>query len=144
MSRQPTSLTLTDQQKQTLEHWVRSPRMEHRYVVGARIVLAAADGQSNVQLADDLGISKGTVSKWRVRLAVAGRDGLQDAARPGRPRSYDERTAQRILQLLDQPPPVGHSQWTGTLLAQKLGNVPADQVRRILRRLKIDLHQTKS
>jgi len=144
MSRQATPIRLTDQQKQTLEHWGRSPRAEHRYVVRASIVIAAADGQSNVQIADSLGMSTSTVCKWRVRFAAAGSGGLRDAPRPGRPRLYDETTDQRILQLLDEPPPAGHSQWTGTLLAQVLGDVPADQVRRILRRLKIDLHQTKS
>jgi len=113
-------------------------------MVRASIVIAAADGQTNAQIADSLGMSTSTVCKWRVRFAAAGSGGLHDAPRPGRPRLYDETTDQRIVQLLDEPPSVGHSQWTGTLLAQVLGDVSADQVRRISRRLKTDLPQIKS
>ena len=51
---------------------------------------------------------------------------------------YDENTRRRVLDKLDQPPPAGHSSWTGALLAMALGDVSTDQVWRVLRTQGID------
>lgn len=143
MSRQATIIELTEAERATLESWVRSATTEQRYVLRARIVLAAATGASNQSIAADLRVREATVCRWRCRFAAGRLAGLDDQPRPGRGRLYDENTDRRILAQLDEPPPAGYSHWTGTLLGQVLG-LPADQVRRILRRLKINLHQVKS
>src|SRR5688572_621292 len=64
-----------------------------RAVLRARIVLAAADCDSNGAIARQLDVSVNTVRKWRGRFAAAGLDGLRDAARSGRPRIYGPRGA---------------------------------------------------
>jgi transposase len=56
------------------------------------------------------------VSKWRQRFAKARLDGLQDAPRSGKPKTYDDKTEKRMLALLDNKPPDGYSQWNGRLL----------------------------
>lgn len=143
MSRQATVIELTDAERSALERWVRSTTTEQRYVLRARIVLSAAAGASNQSIAASLQVRAATVCRWRCRFAAGRLSGLDDQPRPGRGRLYDESTDRRILAQLDEPPPAGYSHWSGTLLGQVLG-LPADQVRRILRRLKIRLHQVKS
>ena len=144
MGKQATVIELTASDQVELSRWVRSGSAQHRYVLRAQIILAAAAGESSTGIAQRLVVRRATVSKWRTRFARSGLAGLHDQPRPGQPRKYDAQTDRRVLALLDQPPPPGHARWTGTLLARALGDVPADQVWRILRRLNISLQQTKS
>lgn len=144
MGREAAVIELTEAERDELESWLRSPRTQQRYVLRARIVLAAAGGDSSKDIATQLGVRRATVSAWRVRFAAERLAGLQDRPRPGQPRKYDATTDQRVLAKLDEPPPAGYSHWTGTLIASALGDVPQDQVRRILRRLQISLWQTRS
>lgn len=137
-------LELSAEERARLESLVRSPSSEHRYVMRARIVLLAAEGVASKEIARRLSIRRATASRWRVRFAAQRLHGLRDRARSGQPRKYDAATDGRVLAQLDKPPPEGYSRWTGTLLSEALGDVPADQVRRILRRLRISLHQTQS
>ena len=66
----------------------RAGRAEHRDVVRARIVLAAAAGQPNQAVAAALGLCVDTVRKWRRRYAERGLPGLDDLPRSGRPRRF--------------------------------------------------------
>ncbi len=61
---------------------------EHRDVLRARIVLAAAGGASNAAIARSLGVTDDTVRKWRRRFSQHGLDGLADRSRPGRRRRF--------------------------------------------------------
>jgi transposase len=144
MGKQATVIELTASDQVELGRWVRSGSAQHRYVLRAQIILAAAAGESSAGIAQRLGVRRATVSKWRTRFGGSGLAGLHDQPRSGQPRKWDERTDRRVLVLLDQPPPSGHARWTGTLLARALGDVPADRVWRILRRLQISLQQTRS
>jgi len=68
--RSPTStdrITLTGAQRRELTRMTRAGRTEQRLVTRAQIVLAAAAGQSNAQIARWLGICEDTVRKWRRR-----------------------------------------------------------------------------
>ena len=56
----------------------------------ARIVLLAAEGLRNADIARHLGVSRQTVTTWRQRYAAEGIEGLQDRARTGRPTEVDE------------------------------------------------------
>ena len=110
----------------------------------ARILLAAADGEQTVSIAERLGERATTVSKWRQRFAKRRLAGLDDLPRSGQPRRYDAGTETRVLGMLDETPPDGHSQWNGRLLATALGDVSIDQVRRVLRANKIQLQRKRS
>jgi transposase len=110
----------------------------------AQIILAAERGQSTTAIAVALRITPVTVSKWRTRFAREGMAGLVDAPRPGKPATYTLETEGRILRQLDEPPPPGQPTWTGTLLAEALGDVSADHVWRVLRKHRIDLQQEQS
>jgi len=144
MARPATPVTLTDEDRATLEGWVRATTTEQRLALRARIVLAAADGEATKAIAHRLGQRPATVSQWRRRYAEAGLVGLQDKPRSGRPRKYQLQDEQRILQLLDQDPPAGYAEWTGPLLAQALGDVSADFVWQVLREYGISLQRRHS
>ena len=79
-------LTITDEDRFELLGWTRRPKTAQGMAMRARIVLAAADGKTNTDIAEDLGVSRPTVGKWRRRFAEMGLDGLVDTPRPGAPR----------------------------------------------------------
>jgi transposase len=144
MSRNATALVLTPEDRSVLDTWVRAGRTERRLVERARIVLAAADGQNTIEIARSQHLRPATVSKWRVRFSRGGLGGLQDAPRPGAVRQYDEITERRILAKLDEAPPSGYATWTGSLVAEALGDVSKHQVWRVLRGEGIQLQRRRS
>jgi transposase len=144
MSRQATAVELSEEDRRTLETWVRSGSTEQRLVKRARIVLAAAQGEPTTSIASRFGVYPTTVSKWRMRFAARGLPGLADAPRPGAPKRYGEESEKRLLAMLDEPPPAGYGTWTGDLLAKALEDVSADQVWRVLRRHSIHLMRRRS
>lgn len=81
----PVLITLTDQDRAELEKLARARRAPLRTVQRAWIVLAAADGGHNAQIARDLGVHVDTVRTWRGRFATDGMKGLVDRPRTGRP-----------------------------------------------------------
>lgn len=144
MSKHATPIVLTDSEREMLMAWLRAGSTEQRVVERARIVLAAAKGHATTHIARVLHTRPARVSKWRTRFARARLAGLADAPRPGAQRKYDASTERRVLATLDEPPPEGHATWTGTLLAQALGDVTDDQVWRVLRRHGIHLRRRRS
>ncbi|WP_082588510.1 IS630 family transposase [Terrabacter sp. Root181] len=86
----------------------------------ARIVLLAADGESNTAIAARVGVSRPTVIDWRNRYAAQGISGLDDDPRSGRPRTIDHR---RIVAVTLRPPPkkYGVTHWSSRLLGRHLG-----------------------
>lgn len=139
-----TPISLTEEERTMLESWVRKGTAEQRQVRRARMVLEAAKGKGTREIATLLHVRPATVSKWRLRFAAARLAGLEDVPRPGRRRRYDAATEQRILAQLDEAPPEGYSTWTGGLVAQALGDVPADQVWKVLRKQGIHLQRRRS
>jgi transposase len=85
MARVAPPITLNRVTETTLKHLVRSPSTPQGLALRSRIVLAAAQGQANQSIAAALHVPEVTVGKWRRSFAAAGLDGLEDAARSGRP-----------------------------------------------------------
>jgi len=109
----------------------------------ARIILACLQGKENQQVARELEVSIPTVSKWRKRFARKGLKGLRDDPRSGKPPTYGAEFRNRVLALLEQPPPPGLSHWDGPSVAEKLG-ASVDAVWRTLRREGIYLQRLRS
>jgi transposase len=109
----------------------------------ARIVLVCLDGKERQQVAHELGVSIPTVSKWRARFSQQGMRGLRDRPRSGTPARSGTPFRDRVLALLEQPPPAGRSHWDGPAIATQLdSSVPA--VWRVLRREGIYLQRLRS
>ncbi len=118
--------------------------MEHRMVMRAKIVLSASEGRTTQEIAQSLGTRTATVSKWRNRFARSGLAALRDAPRSGQPVKYGAKAERRILAKLDEPPPEGYATWSGSLLAEALGDVHKRQVWRVLEKHGIQLQRRRS
>jgi transposase len=84
----PYVVELSEGQRAVLRARVRRVSGQHRDVLRAKIVLAAADRTPNAVIAGRLGITVDTVRKWRRRFCQQGLDGLNDLPRSGRPRRF--------------------------------------------------------
>jgi len=100
------SLELTADERETLERWARRPKTAQALALRCRIVLACADGGSNIEIADRLGVNRLTVGKWRARFVTDRLDGLHDEPRPGAPRAIGDDDVERVIvATLEQTPP---------------------------------------
>lgn len=109
----------------------------------SRIVLAAADGGSNTELADRLGLSISTVRRWRNRFVVDRLEGLLDEPRPGRPRVVgDEQIKALITTTLETTPPDA-THWSTRSMAQHLG-LSQSMVSRVWRAFGLAPHKQDS
>jgi transposase len=124
-------LGLRDGDRERLSGWVRSSTVRAGLAQRARIVLLAADGVSNTEIAERVGVSRPTVISWRTRYQRSGLGGLHDEQRPGRPRVINH---DRIISETLRPPPrrLGVTHWSSRLLAARL-SVDASTVSRAWR-----------
>jgi transposase len=147
----PTAITLTAAERQELEALTRRHSTSQQLALRARIVLAAADGANNGQIARLLDVSLDMARRWRERWLVLQPasladlpvvDRLTDAPRPGKPVRITAEQVAQIVALACDPPtdsdrPI--SQWTSRELAdeiQKRGIVPKISGRHAARLLK--------
>jgi transposase len=144
MSRPATPIQLLDDERETLERWIRSHKTEQRLVLRSNIILMAANGLSTKEISKKLEVREATVSQWRTRFYRNRLEGLQDAPRTGKPKVYTEETELKILDQLDEDPPPGYATWTGKLVADALGDVSEHQVWRVLRKHGIHLQRRHS
>ena len=86
--RSPFVIILADREQAELEARARQYTSSYRDVVRAKIVLYAADGMQNKEIAVRLDTSPQIVSKWRKRFFEQRLEGLDEAPRPGRPGSF--------------------------------------------------------
>src|ERR1700712_179837 len=106
--------------REVLESWLRSPSIRAGAAQRARIVLLAADGIGTNEIARRVGCSKPTVINWKRRYSDEGVGGLDDRAKPGRPREIDE--TEIVARTLEEPPEhLGVTHWSSRLLAAELG-----------------------
>lgn len=111
-------LPLSDAAREQLTVMSRSRTLPHALVVRARIVLLAADGWSNIKIAERLALSRLTVGVWRRRYLQQGIEGLYDEPRPGGPRSIgDEQIAALISKTLRSKPKDG-THWSCRSIAE--------------------------
>jgi transposase len=124
----PVSLDAT--MKAALDQRVRSPSTPQGMVQRSRIILAAAAGKSNQQIAGELHMPEVTVGKWRRSFAQQGLQGLEDAPRSGRPLIHGPEIVQRVqTRVCEQP--VHFSRWSVRTLAEDL-KLPRSTVHQIL------------
>ena len=128
----PPTIELTDAERQALEELVRRHSTPQQIVLRARIILTAAQGYNNAQIARQLDISVDMVRLWRERWLVLRPasledlpvgDRLSDAPRPGRPRRITDEQVCQIVELACEAPkrsgrPI--SQWTGREIADEI------------------------
>jgi transposase len=84
-------------------------------------VLACAEGGANVQVADRLGGSRSTVTKWRARFVEHRLEGLLDEPRPGRPRTITDDQVERVIVTTLESAPANATHWSTRSMAQASG-----------------------
>jgi len=120
VARAAAKIELSEEDRETLLKWRRSPTTAQKLVRRAGIVLAAAEGLENQAIVERGLGSIHTVGLWRRRYAQFGMQGLQDEPKTGRPRKIDQdKVAQIIATTLT--PPEGMTHWSARRLAQKVG-----------------------
>jgi transposase len=128
------SVELNPEQARELEHRSRARSLPARVVERARIVLLAADGKQNQEIAEELGISVQKSARWRARFLECGIAGLEkDAPRPGRTPSIAVATVKRVVRMTTKRKPVHATQWSTRTMAQAVG-ISEASVRRIWQR----------
>jgi transposase len=127
-------LPITPADLAELRRWARSSQLPAVLAQRARILLLAADGASNTEIAQRVEVSRPTVIACRRRYVHRGLAGLPDRPRPGRPQTVRRVRRTEILQITLSPPParLGITHWSTRLLARELG-VSRDTIARLWR-----------
>ena len=116
------TIKLTKEQRTTLTRLVNGRRTEVRVVRRAQIVLAAARGLENREIAEDLGVSRESVGRWRSRFAKKGVEGItKDLPRGGRKPTARSKVESRIIHMTTQKKPANATHWSTRTLAKELG-----------------------
>jgi transposase len=112
------SVDLNPEQRQLLEQQSRARCLPARQVERARIVLRAADGWLDKDIAAELGITPEKAARWRNRFLEGGIAALRkDAPRPGRPRTVSAGKVKQIVQKTTQEKPVAATHWSTRTMA---------------------------
>lgn len=137
------SIELSIDERRELEGLTRRRRTAQGLARRARIVLLAADGLQNKQIAAQLGSDPTTVGKWRRRFAESRLDGLYDEPRPGAPRRIgDDAVAETVRKTLEETPPDA-THWSLRSMARASGYAPST-VHRIWQAFGLQPHRSEA
>jgi len=138
------AITICDEDRRTLNRWARGRTTAARLVLRAKIVLLAAAGRLNKDIAAELGTGMKTVCQWRNRFAKLGLAGIEkDAPRGGRPSTARADVAAEIVRktTVEKPPAATH--WSTRTLAAELGTSPS-MVQRVWKAHGLQPHRVKT
>lgn len=135
------AITLNAQQRARLQGWARARSLPQRQVERAQIILLAASGLQDVEIAAALKLSRQKAARCRSRFLQSGLAGLEkDAPRPGRPRRID---AQAIVRTTTQQSPPHATHWSTRSLAQVTG-ISEASVRRVWKAYGLKPHRLET
>jgi transposase len=117
----PTRIELTDEERAQLEAWERRRSSAQALALRSRIVLAAAEGPNNTDIARRLGIAVSSVRKWRNRFAEHRLDGLVDDPRPGQPRKITDDKVEEVIVKTLESKPKNATHWSTRSMAAEVG-----------------------
>jgi transposase len=138
-----TPIELTDEERAQLEAWARRRSSAQALAQRSRIVLLAADGRKNVEIARELGVHRPMVTKWRNRFAELGLDGLVDEPRPGRPRTITDAQVEEVIVTTLERTPKDATHWSTRSMAAEAG-LSREAVGRIWRAFGLQPHRRES
>ena len=136
-------IDLTEDERAELTRLARRRKTSQALATRARIVLAAADGQSNADVCRTLGVSRPTVQTWRRRFAEHRLDGLHDEPRPGTPRTVSDEQVHEVVTRTLETKPKDATHWSTRSLAAELG-LSQSTVSRIWRAFNLQPHRAET
>jgi len=114
-------IELREEEREQLESWARRRTSAQGLAMRSRIVLAAADGLKNTEIAERLGVTRPMVTKWRNRFSTDRLDGLIDEPRPGRPRTVTDRQVEDVVVKTLESTPKDATHWSTRSMAEETG-----------------------
>ena len=117
-------LVVSSDERATLEQWSRRRKTAQALAVRARIVLRCATGRTNIEVADELGVTMQMVGKWRARFVDRRLDGLLDEPRPGAPRQIADAAVERVVAKTLERTPAAATHWSVRTMAKASGLSP--------------------
>jgi transposase len=114
-------LVLSGAEREMLVSWSRRAKSAQALALRCRIVLACADGLSNKDVAERLGVTRPTVGKWRSRFVERRLEGLVDEERPGRPASITLDQVEDVVVATLEQTPRNATHWSRASMAQRSG-----------------------
>ncbi len=125
------AVVIDDSQREILTQWARSRTLSARQVERARVVLLAAEGKTDLEIAASLRISNKKAARWRKRFLKAGFVGLEkDASRPGRKPAIATTVKLELIRKTTASSPANATHWSTRTMAAEMG-VSEATVRRI-------------
>jgi transposase len=137
-------VVLNTEQRRALERMAKQRTLAKRLVERAQIVLRAAEGLDDTSIAEQLRITRKTVSRWRKRFLKGGTAALEkDAPRAGRTRTISERRVKQIVSMTLEQHPDNATHWSTRTMARAAG-ISEASVRRIWRAHGLKPHRVKT
>src|SRR4030095_4178232 len=136
-------VTLTTDERETLERWARRPTTAHALAMRARIVLASAAGKPILHVAQDEDVSWATAREWRRRFLRRRLDGLLDEPRPGAPRRITDDDVERVVTMTLESTPRDATHWSTRSMARATG-LSQTAVARIWRAFALQPHRVET
>ena len=136
-------LTMSVEEKETLERWARRPKTAQALAVRARILLRCAEGVDNSAVAAAMGITGQRVGKWRSRFLEKRLEGLLDEPRPGAPRQIHDEDIERVLTMTLESTPRDATHWSTRSMA-KVSGLSQTAVSRIWRAFALQPHRSET
>jgi len=136
-------LSISEEQRSTLENWVRRPKTAQALSLRARVILACGEGLPNNLVARQMRIRQQTVSKWRKRFVSRGLAGLLDEPRPGTPRRVSDSDVEKVLTTTLESLPRDATHWSTRSLAEQAG-LSRSTISRIWRAFGLQPHRSET
>jgi len=136
-------LSVTEVEREELERLARRVRTNRDLALRAKIVLACAEGCSNLEVGGKLHVHEKTVGKWRRRFITQRMEGLFDEPRVGAPRKISDEEVEQIIVKTLESTPKGRTHWSTRSMAKATG-LSHSTVGRIWRAFRLQPHIVKS
>lgn len=136
-------ISVTNEQRSTLENWARRPKTAQALALRAKIILACAEGKPNGVVAGIMRVRQQTVCKWRSRFLSRGLEGLLDEPRPGTPRRVSDADVERVLTTTLESLPRDATHWSPRWLAEQSG-LSRSTISRIWRAFGLQPHRSET
>src|SRR5215216_2700367 len=106
-------VVLSEGEREQLQNWIRAQFTPQQVVLRSRILLMAAEGKQDLEIADELEVNRHTPALWRKRFQTQGLEGIWEIQTGrGRKPFYTEKKVAAIIEATLQTKPKGSTHWS--------------------------------